>query len=212
MKLAIFSESEADEAAIRILLDGILGTATERPSLPPLRARGVDAVFATLPAVIAHLYYRTDTDALVVVVDSDRKPLPDDKRSDSAEHRRECRLFRLQDTIAEAESRLSAIPGRAPLQIVAGLAVPQIEAWYLVGRDPHVSEAAWANGLRTGQLPYTGRSLKEQVYGTDAPSFEAELARATAEATRIVSEEKLDSLKTLFPLGFGTLADAVAGW
>jgi hypothetical protein len=212
MKLAIFSESEADEAALRILIDGILGAPTERPSLPPRRSRGVDAVFSTLPAVIAHLHYRTDADALVVVVDSDMTPLPDEQATDSAEHRRECRLFRLQDSIAEAESRLSAIPGRAPLKIAAGVAVPQIEAWYLVGRDPHVSEAAWANGLRSGRRPYTGRELKAQVYETNAPSFEVELARATEEATRIVADGKLGSLKTLFPTGFERLARTVADW
>ena len=58
MKLAVFSESEADEAAIRILVDGLLGTTTERPAMPPRRSRGVEAVFSTLRSVIAHLHYR----------------------------------------------------------------------------------------------------------------------------------------------------------
>jgi len=212
MKLAVFSESEADEAAIRILVDGLLGTTTERPAMPPRRSRGVEAVFSTLRSVIAHLHYRTEADALVVVVDSDRTPLPAEELSSSAEHRRQCRLYRLKELIAETQAQLSEVPGRDPLKIAAGLAVPQVEAWYLVGRDPHVSEATWATGLVSGRPPYTGGSLKQGVYGTDSPSFEVELARATEEASRIVADETLGSLKARFPAGFGALADAVQGW
>ena len=72
MKVAILSESPADEAAIRILIDGIIGGPTQPADMPPIRTRGVSGVFTILPTVLKHLHYRTDADALVIVVDSDR--------------------------------------------------------------------------------------------------------------------------------------------
>jgi len=50
------------------------------------------------------------------------------------------------------------------------------------------------------------------VYGTDVPSFEVEVARATEEAGRIVADQKLGSLEARFPAGFGSFADEVRGW
>ena len=41
MKVAVLSESPADEAAIRILIDGILGRPTQPADMPPIRTRGV---------------------------------------------------------------------------------------------------------------------------------------------------------------------------
>lgn len=58
-----------------------------------------------------------------------------------------------------------------PLKVAIGLAVPSIEAWLLCGINPHVSEAAWINGVREGRLPYTKDSLKAEVYGTSHPSL-----------------------------------------
>ncbi len=39
MKVAVLSESPADEAAIRILLDGILGRPTQSTDIPPIQTR-----------------------------------------------------------------------------------------------------------------------------------------------------------------------------
>jgi len=72
MKLAIYSESPADEAAIRILANAILRRETQAMDPPPLRARGWPSVRDLLPAVYKHLYYQTNADGLIVVVDSDR--------------------------------------------------------------------------------------------------------------------------------------------
>ena len=77
MKVAVLSESPADEAAIRILVEGLLGRTIEPPPMPPIRSRGHDAVVASLPTVLKHLHYRTDAEALVVVLDSDRSPVHD---------------------------------------------------------------------------------------------------------------------------------------
>ena len=67
-------------------------------------------------------------------------------------------------------------------------------------------------GLQSGKPPYTGASLKEQVYGTDEPLLEMETSRAKQEAERIVRDEKLTLLEQLFPGGFGALAGDVRNW
>jgi len=102
--------------------------------------------------------------------------------------------------------------GYSPVKTALGLAVPQIEAWYLVGRDPHVSEAAWISGQQSGQFLYAREHLKRKVYETDRPSLELETTRAREEAERIVREGKLPLLEKLFPAGFGPLANDVRNW
>ena len=54
MKIAILSESPADEAAIAVLAAAVLGGPFERVQ-PALRARGWPNVAQVLPAVIRHL-------------------------------------------------------------------------------------------------------------------------------------------------------------
>src|SRR2546423_11572398 len=70
MKIAIVSESPADEAAIQILVDAIVGSESE---LFPFRTRpnGWTRIFDLLPNIIRHLHYGTEVEALVVVMDSD---------------------------------------------------------------------------------------------------------------------------------------------
>lgn len=70
MRLVVLSESPEDEAAVRILVDGILGIQTEHVA-PPFRARGWSQLLGVLPAVLKQLHYHTDADALAVIVDSD---------------------------------------------------------------------------------------------------------------------------------------------
>jgi hypothetical protein len=62
MKVAILSESAADEAAVRVLADAVLRVRTQPAAIAPLRSRGHGAVVNVLPAVIKQLYYHTDTD------------------------------------------------------------------------------------------------------------------------------------------------------
>jgi len=59
MKVAVLSESPADEAAVRILVSGILGRQTRAVALPLLRTRGESGVFAVLPVVFKHLHFHT---------------------------------------------------------------------------------------------------------------------------------------------------------
>lgn len=78
MKVAVLSESPADEAAIRILVEGILGRQTQSPALSSFRTRapGISGVFRAFPAVLKELYYnQQDAEGLIVVVDSDHTPV-----------------------------------------------------------------------------------------------------------------------------------------
>ncbi|MGH9840918.1 MAG: hypothetical protein ACREEM_19255 [Blastocatellia bacterium] len=74
MKVAVFSESPADDAAVRILVDAILGHQTEVIDLPRLRVRGWPSLRNSLRAILIELHYQTDTDGIVVVADSDDSP------------------------------------------------------------------------------------------------------------------------------------------
>jgi hypothetical protein len=71
MKVSIFSESSADEAAILTLVKGILGKSLELIPGPRVRSRGWTAVFSLLPVVLKHLHFQTDAEAVVLVIDSD---------------------------------------------------------------------------------------------------------------------------------------------
>ncbi|MFQ5796704.1 MAG: hypothetical protein ACE5JP_16875, partial [Candidatus Bipolaricaulia bacterium] len=79
MKVAVLSESPADEAAVRILVEGILGRQTQ-PIDPPrsLRIRGWTSILNKtneLSAVLRSLYFYTNAEALVLVVDSNHSPV-----------------------------------------------------------------------------------------------------------------------------------------
>jgi hypothetical protein len=159
-----------------------------------------------------HLHYRTDVEALAVVVDSDRSPVHQQSHNEPGKVESKCRLCRLSQILADLRSCLPPRQDYDPLKIALGLAVPQIEAWYLAGRDPHVGEAAWIVGSRSGKLPYTQDALKESVYGLVEPPIALETKRATEEAERIVRDGKLPLLEQLFPAGFGALANDVRNW
>ena len=214
MKVAILSESEADEAAVRILADGVLGTKTKRPSGPPIRvrARGWPAVLSTIPAIVNALHYWSDADGLIVVVDSDLSPIHTQSHKEPERADVSCRLCQVAEAVALTKSHLRPVPGRAPLRIAAGLAVPQIEAWYLVGIDPHVNEAAWTSSQQFGTFIFRRETLKRKAYGSDRPSLEMETDMARQHAERIVRNGHLPLLEQFFPGGFGALATDLRTW
>src|SRR5258708_1171971 len=74
MRVAILSESSADDAGIRILVEAVLGCKTEAV-MPELRSRGWPAVRNVLPAVIKTLHFQARADGLIVVVDSNHSSL-----------------------------------------------------------------------------------------------------------------------------------------
>lgn len=209
MKVTVLSESPADEAAVRIIVEGVLDSSTESIPPPPLRTRGWSSLPTILPGVIRHLYYRTDADALVIVVDADDSTPHQQQHDlpDSANN--ECRLCRLRALAVRTLSMLKEVPTRSRLKTAIGLATPAIEAWYRYGLDPHAIEVALIRRPDAGTRALRNR-LKQDVYGTDQPGSEMSIARATEEATRLV--QILDDFECLFPNGFGALARDIRSW
>ena len=74
MKVAFFAESPADQAAITIFTEAILGSKTSFVSHAGLRNRGWPSVRTVLPAVLKELHYHTDAEGFVLVVDSNGSP------------------------------------------------------------------------------------------------------------------------------------------
>jgi hypothetical protein len=143
MKIAVVSESSADEAAVKILVDAIVGTETELVALRT-RPNGWPHVLNVLPTIVVSLHYATDVEALVVVVDSDESPVHQNSHDASHSLNRDCRLCLLRTAVKSELTKLHAVPNRTIMKSGLGLAVPAIEAWYRCGLDPHVTEFEWA--------------------------------------------------------------------
>lgn len=210
MKLAVLSESPADEAAVRVLTDAILGRATEPVATTRLRTRGWPAVRDVLQAVVSHLHYRTDAEGLVVVVDSDDSPVHEPSHETAGAPMADCRLCELRTAIVAVRARLNPIPGRPTLKVAVGLAVPALEAWLLAGTDVHVTERVWSRSLTQPTRPYTRRELKRRCYGAEPVSLAVETQRMVEMATALAAD--LSPLKTRFPNGFGALFNVISGW
>ena len=208
MKVAYFAESSADEAALKILTEAILDRNTETVIHAGLRHRGWPTVRTVLRAVLLELHYHTDAEGFVFIVDSNSSPAHSGAHTNSPDQK--CRLCQLQRIITEVEHQFRPIPARLPLKIALGLAVPAIEAWLLCGIDPHVTEAAWFNGMKAGHLPYTKSGLKEKVYGTSHPSLAIETEAMVNAATRLAAD--FSGLRNLFPMGFGNLESDLKNW
>jgi hypothetical protein len=209
MKIAILSESPADEAALRVLVEYVLGGPfTLVPS--SLRARGWPSVEQVLSPILRHLHFNTDADGLVVVVDSDDSVVHAAEHEAPGYHHPFCRICRLRAVFRRALKNLPPARGRDRVLRAVGLAVPAIEAWYLCGRDTSVTEAAWVAGQGIGRLPYSRRELKWRVYGTERPSLPVEIRRAVQEVTRHRGDVR--RLEFDFPQGFGSLARDLRSW
>lgn len=209
MKLAILSESPADEAALRVLVGYVLGEPLHLVT-PSLRARGWPSVEQVLPPILRHLHFNTDARGLAVVVDSDDSPVHTEAHEAPGYHHPLCRLCRLRAVFRRTMRNLPPARGRAtPLRAI-GLAVPAIEAWLLCGRDPQVTEAAWQAGQERGAAPYTRRDLKARVYGTMRPSLPQEIQRAVEEVSRHRGDVR--RLENDFPHGFGALVRDLRSW
>src|SRR5439155_24549252 len=90
------------------------------------------------------------------------------------------------------------------------LAVPSIEAWFQVGKDATVTEAAWHVALRENRFSYDVRKLKIAVYGHERVGLDEETRRMSEEAGRISSN--LDEVAKWFPDGFGSFLRQVRAW
>lgn len=210
MRLAVLSESSADEAAVRGIVGGILGMEIQHISVESsLRARGWPGVKTLLPVIIPRLHYNSDAEALALVVDSDSSTIHQPSHDDITEVSG-CRLCDLRNSIEYQLSRLNPVQGRSMLKTAIGLAVPAIEAWYVCLRDTHVNEATWARHLGGEQITYTKNSLKKMVYGTERPSIALETKYAVKAAKELINE--LDRVEELFPNGFGFFARGIRSW
>ncbi len=212
MKVAIFSESPADEAALRILVDTLCGCATEPVGLTRFAARrGWPNVELQLAAVFKHLYFQTDADGLVAVADSNGTPVHRPDHDPPQRAAPLCRLCRLRTALEQARREVRPRPARQPLHTAVGLATPAVEAWYRCGIDPHATEAAWTRDLAAGaQARGRIQTLKVAVYGTDRPSLAQEIEAATAAARRLAVD--IAALENDFACGFGRLACEIRAW
>jgi hypothetical protein len=201
MKVALLSESPADEAVLRVLVDAILG---EPAQVAPAgyRARGWPNVIQVLPAVIRHLHFNTDVDTLVVTCDSDDSPVHTEAHEAPQYYHPHCRMCQLRAVFRQTSKRFPSAHGRLKVRRVVGVAVPALEAWLLCGRDSDVSEAAWINGQQAGRLPYTRAELKFRIYQTERPSLPHEIQCALRETER--HRRDLRRLEYDFP-GFAAL-------
>lgn len=201
MKVALLSESPADEAVLRVLVDAILG---EPAQITPagFRARGWPNVLQVLPAVIRHLHFNTDVDTLVVTCDSDDSPVHTEAHEAPQYYHPHCRMCQLRAVFRQTSKRFPMAHGRLKVRRVVGVAVPALEAWLLCGRDNDVSEAAWINGQQSGRLPYTRAELKYRIYQTERPSLPHEIECALRETER--HRRDLRRLEYDFP-GFAAL-------
>lgn len=201
MRVAILSESTADEAALRIVVDAVLGIKTI-PVATSLQSRGWHAVRNTLPAISKTLQYKTEADALIVVVDSNHTFLSGDEPKN--------RLREFQDLVRRCREQLRPVPGRVPLKIAVGVAAPAIEAWWLCKSNLQISEAAWEKGLVDKRDPYSKVELKKQLYGQEYSSLEW-MTKKMTEAARSL-ENDVTVLERAFPHGFGGLAKELRSW
>ena len=144
MKYCVLGEDRADEAGIRILVDGILGlTGTMVSAKGSLRRRsgGSGSVGHVLPSVLRELYYNTDAGGLVVVLDSDDTPIHLPSHDDPDQAVSECRLCSLRTTVGRTMGHYRA--GVADLAEAVRLAPDSAEAWLrLCGA--RITWAAWA--------------------------------------------------------------------
>lgn len=209
MNVAILSESPADEAAVRLLVEAVLRRPVNQVQAG-LRARGWPNVVQLLPAVVRHLHFNTKADGLVVVVDSDDSVVHTEVHDAPDYHHPLCRLCQVRAVFRRTTKKLPPAQGRERLLRCVGVAVPAVEAWYLCGRDDAVTEAQWIAGQERGVAPYSRRDLKWRVYGTQRPSLPHETRRACEEVRRLRGDVR--RLEADFPGGFGNLARDLRAW
>ncbi len=209
MRIAFYSKSPSDQAALALFTQGLLGAPPEPVQNMDLQAHGVTSVLKGLDGVFRGLHFNTDAEGLVVVVDSDDTELHNASH-DAPAVGTNCRLCQVRNIIEQARRRLKPRPGRAELKVAVGLAMPAIEAWYLVGKNHEVGEAAWKVGLPAGKRPFTRKQLKMLVYGTERPSLELETKCAVKEASRIIGDIK--AMESRFPDGFGPMGLEIRSW
>lgn len=211
MKLAILSESSADDIAIKILIDAIIGKETELVSPHPryeFKTRGWPQVLQLLQPFFAH-WYKTDAEAVVIVVDSDDDSIHEPAHEEDGSREERCRYCLIQRKIEEVHSRITLPDSRERMKIAIGIATPAIEAWLYCLEDSHVNEVAWLRKLKGEKVGYDRPSLKKNVYGSGRN--ERDKQEKIAAASRKLASN-LEQLEQLFPQGFGAMAREIHNW
>lgn len=202
MRIAILSESSADEAALRILVNAVLGVQTTSVAYN-LQGRGYSQVRSSFEAIAKTLHYRSEAEGLVVVVDSNHTYLSGDDTKN--------RLRDFQEVIERCRKQFKPVANRSSsLKIAVGVAASAIEAWWLCKTHPHISESAWEKGLNEKREPYTKSQLKNMLYEREFRSLEwmtQRMTEAAHDATKDVS-----TLEKNFPNGFGSLVKELRSW
>lgn len=213
MKIAIFSESPTDEAALKILVEGIIGEEVEEVPYPNrLQSRG-SGVPRDVPAVLRGVYYNTEAEFLIIVRDSDDTPIHKKEHDEiNNEEAVDCRYCELRKIIETILANLSVMPEKENFRVAFGVAVPAIEAWLLCGVNPHASEATYINKQREeGFSAYNDRKLlKAELYDSEITSSKTMIERSTQAAQRLA--DNIEQLENLFPEGFGNMAIEIRSW
>ncbi len=210
MKIAILSESPADEAAVKILVEKILDRTIEVVTRR-FRPSGLQAAINNVPSALKDMHYQRTADALIVAIDSDNSPVHLSDHSPADHAKLGCRFCSLDLLIEETLRHLRPIPSQPKIQTAMAVAVPAIEAWYQFGSDSNCTEAGWIQKQKAGAtVPAEIRNLKRAVYGTDRPGRDLSKAKAIKHAERLAAD--LTQLEDYFPNSFGVFAQQVREW
>ena len=125
MNVEVFSESQWDEAALRVIASAILGTEIQQGSLRP-RHRGWPSVKQVLPSVLRQVHYHTDAEALLVVVDSNSTDPHVQNHDQPNSPRTKCRLCDIRAVVDMELPKLRPVHGKPELKVALGLAIPSI--------------------------------------------------------------------------------------
>lgn len=209
MNLAIFGESGVDEVVLRILVDGLLkGPASPTP-LPRLKSRGWPAVLRNLPAVIKSLHYQRAADALIVIADSNNRPVHAPSHVPGAEEK--CRHCLLEHCAANTLRQLSPVGGREAVKVAIAIPCPSMEAWLLCHDDSLCSEASWVQRSAATNSFGEIKRLKKRLYGLESPHSDEKMQSIACERARAIAADP-DRLAKAFPNSFGLLAAALKKW
>ncbi|MGE0482296.1 MAG: hypothetical protein AB7Q17_17700 [Phycisphaerae bacterium] len=213
MKLALLAESSYDEKSLGTVLTGALGAGTAPAAGTPVaRNPGWPAVLNILPNVVRAAYFNSDGDALVVLADGNGDTLHTPAHNSVRDPLcRVCMLRQAADA-AVAGCVRKPRPAGVPLRVGIAVAYPAIEAWYLCGERPEMSEAHWARFLAQNPSGVTERKrqLKRLLYGTDRPSTAQIAEKSQAAAARLAAN--ITPLVELFPMGFGAMFHDLTSW
>jgi hypothetical protein len=211
MKVGIVSESPADDAVIRILLEAITRRKIDVIASARVRAGGWPSMLQVIEVEYKRLHYATDAHAIVAIADSDDSPIHDDGHTQSNSICDNCRFCLISERIQRAQSNVRKRQDGSQITSAIGLAIPSIEAWLLCGTDPHCVEAHFVRELVSRKsLLHLRRKLKQQLYGTITPPLRLEIEIASQEARRHAAD--LSQLETHFPRGFMPFAQQVRSW